>query len=490
MTSRLSSEPSSGPTPRPWHPKEYHKLAVKWLLEHAAAGLFLPPGMGKTASTLAAFKILKQERVADRMLVVAPRRVARSVWPKQLHLWTDFHGLRLEMLHGSGREDALRRRADIYVTTYEGLRWLAQMDGRQARYQILRADTLVMDELSKLKHTRTERFKTLKPMLPSFRRRWGLTGSPAANSLMNLFGECFALDLGRSLGAYVTHFRQQYFDPTGYGGYSWAVKKGGERRIYERLKPLALHLSEKQYLKLPELEPNEIEVELDEESRRVYDDLETRLFTLLPDRVTEVIAPNAGAALGKCRQVANGALYHTDKSGERRWTALHDAKLEALEDLVDELQGDPIMVAYQFDHDRERIMDRLGLKDYLGGGVSDKRASRIEDAWNAGEISVLPVQPTTVAHGLNLQEGPGHHLCWFAETWNYEEYDQLIRRLRRPGQKAAKVIVHHITAKDTVDEVMVATRARKARTERRLLEALMAYRQRRAGARRNKRGQL
>ena len=482
MMSKNSSEHSSELTPKPWHPKAYHKLAVKWLLEHAAAGLFLPPGMGKTACTLAAFKILQQESVADRMLVVAPRRVARSVWPRQIAQWKDFSHLRVEMLHGSGREHALRRKADVYVTTYEGLRWLAQADGREARYKILRADTLVMDELSKLKHTRTERFKTLKPMLPSFRRRWGLTGSPAANSLMNLFGECFALDLGRSLGAYITHFRDVYFDPTGYGGYSWVPKRGAEKRIYERLKPLALHLSEKQYLKLPPIEPNLIEVELPEDSRRVYDDLETRLFTVLADRVTEVIAPNAGAALGKCRQVANGALYHTTKEGERRWTAVHDEKLDALEDLVDELQGDPLMVAYQFDHDRIRIMERLGLTDYLGGGVGDKKAQQVEDAWNAGEIAVLPVQPTTVAHGLNLQEGPGHHLCWFADTWNYEEYDQLIRRLRRPGQKAAKVHVHHIVAKDTVDEAMVLSRNRKAKTERRLLEALMAYRARRRAA--------
>ena len=457
-------------TPQPWKPEDRHKLAVKFLLEHAAAGLLLPPGFGKTADVLAAFKILQAQKQAHGLLVAAPRRVARSVWPREVAKWSDFRHFKLEMLHGSGRDEALKRKADIYVTTYEGMKWVS----RNWRALRDRVDTLAMDELSKLKHTRTARFKTFRPLLPWFRRRWGLTGSPAAQSLMNLFGECYALDLGRALGPYITHYRTQYFEQSGFGGYSWSPKPGAKSKIYKRLRDLCIHLDEKDFLKLPQLIENPILIDLPDDARRVYDDMEERLFSTLKDG-TEVLSPNQGAALNKCRQIANGALYH-EKNGKRTWSAIHDEKLDALEDLVDELQGDPIMVAYEFNHDLDRIKERLGDVPHIGGGVSDKKATEIEDAWNNGDLPVVLVEPSSVAFGLNLQEGPGYQIAWFADTWNYEYYDQLIRRLRRPGQKSKKVIVHHLVAKDTVDEAMVNSRRRKERTQNGLLRALRSYR--------------
>lgn len=482
--STTSNDFSSSAGAKPWTPEEHHKLGVKHLLEQAAAALFLPPGFGKTAMSYAAFKILQREKLASGGLVVAPRRVARSVWPRERDKWTDFSHFNVELLHGSGRRDALKRRADLYVTTYEGMRWLAQ----SGNWSVLkdRVDTLILDELSKLKHMRTSRFRTIQPLLPHFRRRWGLTGSPAAQSLMNLFGECYALDLGRSLGPYITHYRNKYFDSSGFGGYSWTPKPGAKARIFKRLKPLALHLDEEDFLKLPPLAPNIIEIELPEDARGHYDDIEDRMFTVIQG--LEVMTPNAGAALNKCRQIAGGAVWVTDKEGERRWTKIHDEKLEALADLVDELQGEPLMIAYQYSHELERIQEILELdpKVYMGGGTSDKKAQEIEDAWNRGEIEVLPVQPQAVAHGLNLQSGPGHQICWFSDTWNYEEWDQLNRRLRRPGQKAAKVICHHLVAKDTVDEAMMASRRYKAKTQGQLLAALRTYRKTRLASRRRK----
>lgn len=480
-----SNHPFGELTPQQWKPEARHKLAVKHLLEQAAAALFLPPGFGKTADTLAAFKILKAEGIARGALVVAPRRVARSTWPREILKWKDFNHLQFELLGGSGRDLALRRNADVYITSYEGMRWVSQNWSAMKT----KVDTLVLDELSKLKHTRTGRFKTIQPLLPHFRRRWGLTGSPAAQSLMNLFGECYALDLGRSLGPYITHFRHQYFERSGYGGYSWVPKDGAKARIFKRLRPLALHLDEKDFLQLPQLIENIITVDLDEDedARRVYDDIEDRLFSLLPDG-TEVLVPNAGAALQKCQQISGGAMYVTDKVGERTWKRVHDLKLEALGDLVDELQGDPIMIAYQYDHELERMQEYLDLDPicYMGGGTTDKRAAMLEDAWNRGDIAILPVQPQSIAHGLNLQEGPGYQIAWFSDTWNYEHYDQLIRRIRRPGQKSKKVIVHHLVAQNTVDEAMIDSRSRKAKTQGQLLRALRSYRDKRRASQRRR----
>lgn len=483
------------PSSTPWQPHGYQKKAVKFLLEHAAGALFLDPGLGKTSITLAAVKLLKQKKLLDKVLLVAPLRVCHSVWPKETQKWKDFQGLRVVVLHGKNKDDLLKEEADVYVINPEGLEWLLDVTKTKTptgktrvgvdlrRFKRLGFDTLVLDELSKFKHTNTVRYKAMKLVLGTFARRWGLTGSPASNGLMDLFGQCYMLDQGRSLGPYVTAYRNEYFD-LGRDGFSWSLKDGAEQRIYERIKPLALRMSAEDYLDMPVLIENNIKVELPEKVRALYDQLEEDLIARLDDGV--VTAATAAAASMKCRQVASGAIYVDPEvlalaklpKSQREWVELHDLKLDALEELIEELQGSPILVAYDFNHTLERVKARFG-KDvpYIGSGVSPKRALELEAAWNAGRLPYLFGHPASMGHGLNLQEA-GQHVAWLDMTWDYELYDQLIRRVRRQGNKHKRIFCHHIMADDTVDEAMLGSLKAKRNGQNALFDALKTMRRR------------
>ena len=424
--------------------------------------------------TLAAIKVLKEKGLLEKVLIIAPLRVCYGPWMAELIKWTDFQGLRMALLHGPSKNTALESKADIYVINPEGLEWLLGIEKSRGlsgrvrvaldlkRWKLLGFDTLVVDELSKFKHVNTVRFKALKLALGTFSRRWGLTGSPAANGLMGLFGQCFVLDEGRTFGPYITHFRMKYFNQS-YDGFSWELKDGAEKEIYQRTKPLALRMAADDYLKLPDLVHNDIMVDLPGSVRKIYDAVENDLIAAIEDR--HVVAANAAAASTKCRQIANGGVYLDPEISElvkasksdREWVNLHEEKVEALADLIEELQGSPLLVAYDFEHDLDRLQRRLG-KDipYIGGGVSPRRSTELAELWNAGKLPVLLGHPQSVAHGLNLQE-VGNHICWHSLTWDYELYDQFIRRVLRQGNKAKKVFVHHIMAKNTIDqEIMVA----------------------------------
>ena len=477
-------------SPEPWKPHAYQKRAVKWLLEHAAAALFLDPGLGKTSIALAAWKMLKAMDVASRALVVAPLRVAHEVWPAEAEKWIDFQGLTVAVLHGPHKAELFASDADVCVINPEGLEWLLGIEktktqtGRTRvavdlrRWKSFGFDTLIVDELSKFKHIQTQRFKALKQVLPSFARRWGLTGSPAANGLIDLFGQCYILDTGRSLGPYITHYRMKYFTPS-YDGFSWTLRDGADKEIYARLKPLALRMSAEDYLEVPAVVETRIMVDLPKSARRVYDALEDDLLARIDDKT--VVAANAAAASTKCRQVANGGVYLTPdieaflapRDRLREWVDLHTAKVDAVADLIEELQGQPLLVAYDFEHDLARLRAKLGKTvPYLGGGVSTTRMREVVCAWNAGELPVLLVQPQTVAHGLNLQGADAAHIVFHSLTWNYEHDDQLIRRLRRQGNKAARIFVYRVVAKDTVDEAILGALRSKQRGQQALFEAL------------------
>lgn len=481
------------PSAKPWTPHAYQKKAVKFLLEHAAGALFLDPGLGKTSITLATIKMLKQKKVLDKVLLIAPLRVCYSVWPKEVDKWSDFNGIKVVVLHGPNKDELLKVEADVYVINPEGLEWLLQVkktktptgktkvDVDLRRWKALGFDTLVVDELSKFKHTNTNRFKAIKLVLNTFRRRWGLTGSPASNGLLDLFGQCFILDQGRTLGPYISHYRMKYFVPS-HDGFSWNIREGAEQEIYERLNPLALRMAADDYLDMPTLIENNIRVDLPEPVRVVYDQLEDDLIAKLNDKV--VVASNAAAASMKCRQVANGGIYIDPEveslvklpKSKREWINLHTEKVDALADLIEELQGSPILVAYDFEHDLDRLRERLGQDvPYIGGGVSAKRSAELEKAWNAGHLPVLLGHPQAMAHGLNLQE-VGHHVCWHSLTWDFELYDQFIRRVLRQGNKSKKVFVHHIMARGTVDEVVLAAVKSKRKGQNALFDALKKLR--------------
>ena len=491
------------PETQAWEPAPYQLEGVKFLLEHAAAGLFLDPGLRKTSITLGAIKVLKKEGILQRVIIIAPLRVCYSVWPKEVAKWKDFNHLRVEILHGKGKEAALLRDADVYMINPEGLTWLLgvtkqKVDGKKKavvtydlkKFKALGADTLVIDEVSKFKHSSSDRFAMLKTVLGKFDRRWCLTGSPASNGLMDLFGVMYTIDLGRALGQYITHYRSAYFNSIGYGGYTYVPQPDAEQRIYERIAPSVFRLSDEDYVKLPKLIPNIIKIELPPNVRKIYDELEDEFLAEVDGNI--VTAVNAGVASIKCRQVANGGLFLAQdvddegrKASKREWVDLHNEKIEAVADLVEELNGAPVIITYDFEHDLARLLAHFGKSTpVIGGGISPKKSDAIVDAWNRGEVDILFGHPAAMGHGLNMQDGNAQHIIMHSLTWDYELYDQLIRRLRRSGNKAECVFVHHIVAKDTIDEAVMLALTKKKRTQGALLDAMRDYSKARKKSRR------
>lgn len=485
--------------PRPWNPHGGQKRIVKYLLEHAAAAIWADVGIGKTSAVLAAFKVLKRRGVASRMLVVAPLKPCYLVWGPEREKWEDFAGLRLEVLHGPGKGKALARDADIYVINPEGLAWLLNAvrtrtaSGRVAvsvdlrEFRKLGFDTLLVDELTFFKHHSSGRHKALKAILGTFARRWGLTATPAPNGLIDVFAQTYIIDMGRSFGPYITHYRNQYFIPS-YSGFGWTLKKGADELIYERLKPVTLRLSNADYVELPELVEIEAKFDLPAEARRIYDELEDDMISRIGE--TKVIASNAAAVSTKCRQVASGGVYldadalaasktltrAVGRGKVRAWLDVHDEKTDIIEELVNELQGSPLLVAYDFNHDLARLQKRFPKAPFIGGGTTPSSATQTAAAWNCGDVPLLFGHPASIAHGLNLQSGPCQHVAWYSMTWRRDYYDQLNGRIRRQGSTHKRIFVHHILARRTVDEDIVWALRHKGRVQNALLDAMKARR--------------
>jgi SNF2 family DNA or RNA helicase len=488
MTSRPTtmSKGLSRQLPLKWSPLPYMRRAVKFLLEHGAAILMLDPGLRKTSITLAAFSFLKKQGVASKMLVIAPLKACYQVWPAELAKWKDFNHLSYVILHGAKKEQALATEADIYIINPEGLEWLifgGTGHNRKAfsarRWAAFGFDTLTVDELTKFKHSRGVRFKALKLVLGNFTRRWGLTGSPAANGLLDLFGQCCVIDLGNALGRFITHYRFKYFYNPDGNGWKWVPQGGAKDEIYKKLKPLALRMDADDYLQLPEINDVVQRLELPASARKIYDELEDDLVTQIEERI--VTAANAATAGGKLWQVCNGGLYVDNDvasiiGGKKRTTLkIHEVKTDWLEDLIDELQGQPLLIAYQFEHDLERLLERFGkdLPRFTGKTAHDQE---IEDKWNANQLPFVAGQQDAIAHALNLQEGNAQHLAQYSITWNLETWDQLLRRIRRSGNKAKRVFRHIPIMRDTTDEDRWYALRAKNSGQRALFDALKARR--------------
>jgi SNF2 family DNA or RNA helicase len=474
----------SGRAPVSWKPHSYQQKAMAFLLERLSAGLFLDPGLGKTSITYGAVKALKNAKMHEGTLVVAPRRPAVMVWRQEQSKWAEFADISVGLVHGPRREGVWDTPLDVYITTYDGLLWLIKTGRLKAALKARKVRNIVFDELSKMKNTGTMRFRTIKKFLASFDRRWGLTGSPAANGLLDLFGECYTLDLGNALGPFITHYRFQYFTAFGDEMHpQYVPKPGAEEVIFSRIGDLALRISGEEHLKLPKLIVNKLRVELPPAAREKYDHMEDEFLVELDGAM--FTADGAAALSMKCRQMASGALYEdkidpltgVPRIGKRKYTVLHDEKIDALEELIDELNGQQLFVGYYFGHDMERIRERLG-KDLpvIGGGTSDKKALEYEEAWNRGWIKTLLGHPSSVGHGLNMQGSSAGNIAMFSPTWNYEEYDQFIRRLRRQGNKALRIMLHQFCAADTVDDALYMAMARKGSLQDRLHSALQEYR--------------
>ena len=446
-----------------WKPRAYQKTAIKFLLGQAACGLFLDPGLGKTSTVLSAFKILKEKGLVKRMLVIAPLRPVYSVWPNEIKKWENFSGLTYSILHGKSKATRAGENTDVNIVNcdYPALQWLLE-------FSVLgNYDVLVIDESTKFKSSSSKRFKLLKKVLPKFTRRWILTGTPMPKSLEDLFSQVYILDGGRSLGAYVTHFRNHFMDtPNPYQPYHRVLKEGAYERVLDLIDPLILRLKAEDHLDMPELIVNDIFVELPPKARKAYENIENEFFTDLESGV--IIAANAAVAGGKCRQIANGAVYLEDGS----WNLTHDGKLEALQDLVECLQGKPLLLIYEWKHDIERIREAFGTVPSLSDAKGDEADLPIEH-FNAGLIPILATHPLSGGHGLNLQEACSN-VVFFGLTWDYELYDQVFRRIYRQGQSSKSVVIHRILAKDTQDERVARVLAQKGASQEALLAAITA----------------
>ena len=440
---------------------------MQMMLDQGAVGLFLDPGLGKTSVCLGALKVLKNHGYFKKALIVAPIRPMYSTWPAEVYKWDEFNEYTYVVLHGGDKEARLREDVELYFINPEGLKWLASQSG------LPDFDTLIVDESTKFKDTRTLRFKALKKLLPTFRRRWILTGTPVPNGLMDLFGQIYILDRGRALGQYVTHFKNEFFMQKGWSKWDWVPVPGAFERVVDKISPLVMQLSAEEYLTMPELVFHDVPVTLPPETMVTYKAVEDDFIAMVGEGA--LVAANAAAAGTKCRQIANGAVY-VGEGSDRVWHEMHDAKLDALEDLLEELNGHSVLLLYEFRHDYERLCKRFPHAVDLKSGDISETIRR----FNSGDISLLIGHPASMGHGLNLQ-GNCHHVIWFGITWNLEYYDQSIARVYRQGQSATIVRVYHLVAKETKDEDVLAVLTKKDRTQQDLLSAITAFRRNNLG---------
>lgn len=473
-----------------WKPLPYMQKAVQWILQHPACGLFLDPGLRKTSITLAAFRLLKSKGMVRRMLVVAPIRVAYNVWPSEVTKWKQFENFNVVVLHGKNKSDEVLadESVDIFVINPEGLDWLLGkavgkvIKPNNERFKLLDAQMFVLDESSKFKNTQTKRFKILKPFLPKFLRRVILTGTPAPRNYLDLFGQVYIVDLGKSLGQYITHYRNKYFDPTGFGGFTWKLRDGADKLIQKAVKPYILRMEAEDYIQIPKLVENDIFIDLPPKARAVYDDMEDDLIAIL-EGGEALTAPTASAARIKCSQIVGGAMFKDPEAMVKRkatdYVDLHSEKVDALLELLEERQGQPTLVFYWFQHEALRIA--AALKSLYGAVPNISEASltqgkEIENAWNRNEIPILLANPASVGHGLNMQEGNAQHVVWFTLPDDLDIYDQANRRLRRSGNTASHVYAHRILARRTVDQAKVKQLAIKEANQKDFLDAMKSYR--------------
>jgi SNF2 family DNA or RNA helicase len=448
-------------------PHPYQLRGMQFLLANKRAGLFFDPGLGKTATTLSAINGLLRAGLVEKVLIVAPLRVIYSVWPAQVAHWQQFGAMRVSIVHGtrSERTAALRAPADVYAINPEGLQWLVEQE--RPNWQML-----VVDESTKFKSPKSKCFKALKEMLPEFDRRVILTGTPSPNGLEDLWAQIYLLDEGERLGKRITHFRERFFHRGGFRGYEWAPNPRSQQEIEQRISDIVLRLDAADYLQMPELITNDIEIDLPGDIRKAYRKLEKELFFELDG--AEVQTTSAGAKYLMCRQVANGGLY-VDGNAEH----VHQAKIEALESIHDELGGKPLLVAYQFQHDLERLKAWHDAP-HIGGGVSPAITDRLVKQWNTGGLPLLYVQPQAMSHGLNMQ-GAGNDIVWFGLTDNLETYSQTNARIYRQGVRN-NVRVHRLLAKGTVDMAMRRRIDNKEEAQKSLLDSLRDYMEARNGS--------
>lgn len=441
-------------------PHDYQRYAAEFIITHPISALLLDMGLGKTSITLTAINdLLFDSFEIHKVLVVAPLRVARDTWSAEIEKWEHLKNLQYSVVVGPAQErlKALCTPADIYIINRENIQWLVEESGLTFDF-----DMAVIDELSSFKNHQSKRFKAFMKVRPKLKRIVGLTGTPASNGLMDLFAEFKLLDMGERLGRLIGQYRNAYFQPDKRNGmvvYSYKPLPDAEQRIYDKISDITISMKATDHLKMPELISAEYMIQLSENEKEKYDRLKKDLIFSTEDN--EVTAANAASLSNKLSQMANGAVYSDD--GET--VHIHDRKLDALEDIIESMNGKPLLVAYWFKHDLERIRKRFEIREI-------KSSEDISD-WNSGKIPVALIHPASAGHGLNLQSG-GSTLVWFGLTWSLELYQQTNARLWRQGQTADTVVIQHIIAKCTIDEQIMKALKTKNTTQAALITAVKA----------------
>ncbi|NLI54387.1 MAG: DEAD/DEAH box helicase [Clostridiales bacterium] len=448
-----------------YNPHSYQEYATDFIDKNPVSCLLLDMGLGKTAITLTALcDLLFDSFEAHRILVIAPLRVASLTWPDELRKWEHLSDLRFSVAVGTEteRKAALKVKADIYIINRENVQWLIEDSGIPFNY-----DTVVIDELSSFKNHQTKRFRSLMKARHKVKRVIGLTGTPSSNGLMDLWAEFRLLDMGQRLGRFIGQYRTAYFIPDKRNGqviFSYKPLPNAEKQIYHKIADITISMKSTDHLTMPELVTAEYPVTLSGKERERYDDLKQDLVLKLAGG--DVTAANAAALSGKLCQMANGAVYGDDGIIHH----IHDRKLDALEDLIEAANGKPVLVAYWFKHDLERISTRLKER-HIPFTKLDTSGSIT--SWNEGAWPVALIHPASAGHGLNLQSG-GSTIIWFGLTWSLELYQQTNARLWRQGQNADTVVLHHIIAKNTIDERVMKALRDKDKTQTALIDAVKA----------------
>lgn len=474
-------------------PHDYQRDLDAFLREHDCGAVILDMGLGKTVGVLTHLRRIIGRDVCKGALVVAPLRVVVSTWPDEVRKWDHLRSLDVVRIEGSpvsrtinktkdadivGVETihtkpneaslaALRSNADVYLASYDILPGLAEWI---AGAKTLPFDAIIFDESSKMKNPSARRFKLCKPILARFRWRYVLTGTPAPQGYGDLWSQFYLVDGGKRLGAFVTHYRERFFDPPDRKRrWKWEIRKASIPIIEKRIADVSLCLRAVDHLDMPELRENKVPVVLPPKLRSVYEDMERNLFDALDD--DEPV--NVATCRDRCRQFTSGAVY-TEKGG-KEWQEFHDLKLEALDDIIEDANGTPVFVLYDYRHELERLRKRYPRAPWIGGGCKERDAAKAIVDWNAGKVPVLLAHPKSIGHGINLQHG-GHILVWTSGTWSSEEHNQTLARLWRQGQRSRFVISHTIYCPATVDVLRAAAVRDKITTERGLIAALIEYR--------------
>ncbi|MFA7206847.1 MAG: DEAD/DEAH box helicase [Saccharofermentanales bacterium] len=444
---------------------DYQEEATAFIKKNPIAAVFLSCGLGKTVITLTAIEeMLHDSFQICRVLVMAPLRVAKLSWPDEIKKWDHLNNLTFAVAVGneSERKTAIRQNADITIINRENVQWLVEESGIKFSY-----DMVVIDELSSFKNRKSKRFKALMRIRPKVKRIVGLTGTPSPNGLMDLWAEFKVLDRGERLGRFIGSYRSSFFIPDKYNNkmiFSYKPKTGAEDEIYRRIGDITISMKAMDHLEMPNLISSEVKAIMSETERKDYKKLMKDFVLGLPDG--EVTVANAASLSGKLCQMANGAIYTDDGNT----SSIHERKLDALEDIIEAAYGKPVLLAYWFRHDLDRIKTRLKK---LGIRFSCLESTQSIRDWNSGNLEVGLIHPASAGHGLNLQSG-GSHLVWFGLTWSLELYQQTVARLWRQGQKSTTVVVQHIITEGTIDERILKALDSKQMVQDALLEAVKA----------------